>query len=340
MTMRAPRARDNDVALDYVIRVDVGVADLAETRFGFSPMLETVCALRALRDPGRHAVHAPWIRWAAPRVREHGLAAPLTVELVIAPRWFAEFLLPAPPTRGESLEEEIERLLATPPKYARRLVRNRYGKAPESRAAAALLDKPKRTLKAYAAELREAHALLIEPHWPRIQALLEADVLFRSRALADGGAAALFGGLDPRVRWHDDGVTIDDGGGPRVARVAEGGLVVQPSAFLWPDIWVKPASITHTVIRYPARGIGTLWAPDTQASPEALVALLGAPRARLLTLLASPSTTGDLAARLGVTPSAVSQHLRVLRAAGLVTSETVGRSRIHALAPVGRALAS
>jgi DNA-binding transcriptional ArsR family regulator len=116
--------------------------------------------------------------------------------------------------------------------------------------------------------------------------------------------------------------------------------VLQPSAFLWPDIWVNPASITHTVIRYPARGIATLWAADAeQASPEALAALIGAPRARLLTMLASPATTGDLAARLGVTPSAVSQHLRVLRAAGLVTSETAGRSRIHALAPLGRALA-
>jgi hypothetical protein len=315
-----------------MIRVDVAVADLAQTRFGFSPMLETVCALRAIRDPGRHAVHAPWIRWAARRAAEHGLQTPLVHELVIAPRWFGEFLLPAPPSRGERLEEEIERLLATPRAWVRQVTLSRYGERHVLRTA------PRRTLKAYAKELRAAYALLVEPHWPRIQALLEADVVVRTRALADGGAAALFGGLDPRVRWHEAGFTVDDGGGARVARVAEGGLIVQPSAFLWPDIWVKPASITQTVIRYPARGLGTLWTPDTRAAPEALVALLGAPRARLLALLASPATTSALAAQLGVTPSAVSQHLRVLRDAGLVSSETVGRTRIHALAPTGRAL--
>jgi DNA-binding transcriptional ArsR family regulator len=170
--------------------------------------------------------------------------------------------------------------------------------------------------------------------------LLDADIVHRSRTLADRGAAAMLADLDPRVHWHGDHVVVDDGAAPRSARVAAGGLVLQPSAFLWPEIWVKPSSLTRTTVRYPARGVGLLWTSDAAAPPPAaLEALLGAPRARLLRQLLTPCTTGDLAARLGVTPSAISQHLRVLRSAGLVTSEAVGRSRIHALAPLGRAIA-
>lgn len=48
-------------------------------------------------------------------------------------------------------------------------------------------------------------------------------------------------------------------------------------------------------------------------------------RARMVELLKSgPLCVGGLARRLGVTPAAVSQHLKLLRAAGLVTSERRG----------------
>ncbi len=48
-------------------------------------------------------------------------------------------------------------------------------------------------------------------------------------------------------------------------------------------------------------------------------------RVRLLRLLGDQSLcVGALASRLGVTPGAVSQHLRVLREAGLVTPEKRG----------------
>ncbi|MEV4946969.1 ArsR family transcriptional regulator [Streptomyces sp. NPDC053755] len=42
-------------------------------------------------------------------------------------------------------------------------------------------------------------------------------------------------------------------------------------------------------------------------------------------------TTPALAARLGVTPSAVSQHLGALRGAGLVSTQRQGRNALHLL---------
>ena len=48
-----------------------------------------------------------------------------------------------------------------------------------------------------------------------------------------------------------------------------------------------------------------------------------------------PSAVGDLAARLPVSRPAVSQHLKVLKAARLVRDEQVGTRRVYSLDPVG-----
>lgn len=67
--------------------------------------------------------------------------------------------------------------------------------------------------------------------------------------------------------------------------------------------------------------------------------LLGAPRARLLTLLEEPLSTVELARRLTVTASAVSQHLRVLHATGLVTRSRDGRQVLYRRSALGDQLA-
>lgn len=59
---------------------------------------------------------------------------------------------------------------------------------------------------------------------------------------------------------------------------------------------------------------------------------------QLLQALRAPATTTDLARSLGVTTSAVSQHLRVLRAGGLIRGERSGRTVLYAATGLGRAL--
>ena len=58
-------------------------------------------------------------------------------------------------------------------------------------------------------------------------------------------------------------------------------------------------------------------------------------RAIVLLLAAGPMSVGDLAAQLPVTRPAVSQHLRVLKDAGLVNEEAVGTRRIYRLDAAG-----
>ena len=80
---------------------------------------------------------------------------------------------------------------------------------------------------------------------------------------------------------------------------------------------------------------GGAWAGGHE---EAAEALLGAPRVRLLSALRSPATTTALARRLGVTPSAVSQHLAVLHRGGLVDKRRSGRVVLYQTTALGLAL--
>ena len=61
------------------------------------------------------------------------------------------------------------------------------------------------------------------------------------------------------------------------------------------------------------------------------IAALGDPMRREIfeMLAASPSAVGDIARRLPVTCSAVSQHLRVLKDAGLVDHRTFGTRNVY-----------
>ena len=69
---------------------------------------------------------------------------------------------------------------------------------------------------------------------------------------------------------------------------------------------------------------------------RALDALGDTTRRAIVELLASgPRSVGDLAERLPVSRPAVSQHLRRLTEAGLVTSDARGTRRIYRLRPEG-----
>lgn len=159
--------------------------------------------------------------------------------------------------------------------------------------------------------------------WPRVRALLEADVLYRAREQTDGGPARLFNALDPAIRWHGDTLSIRLVHHSAARRLDGRGVVLVPSAFAWPRVLVKTGPVRPVTVRYPTRGVGLLWTADRPATPDALAGVLGATRARLLTALNSPASTTELARRLRLSPGAVSQQLTALRAAGLVTARHI-----------------
>ncbi len=67
-----------------------------------------------------------------------------------------------------------------------------------------------------------------------------------------------------------------------------------------------------------------------------LLGAIGEPTRRAIfeRLALRPAAVGELAAELPVTPSAVSQHLKILKMAGLVSDRAVGTRRIYSVDPV------
>ena len=323
------------------VRIDLSAEDLAATHFSISPLFETIEALRTLREPGRHALHLPWVRWADRELAATPLQLPRVWPLLIEPYRQPEFLMPAPRSRLPDLQQELDQLLATTPNQARATLARTFPHSPPP-AAQALAAHPRRELRLIAAEIQTAFTRLIDPHWERIRTLLDADIVHRARTLADAGAARMFEELHIGVRWHRDHLEFTDAAGiegdPEVAAVEPGGLVLEPSVVIWPDLYIKRWTVTRTTVRYPARGAGVLWDPVPSTTPDAIAGLLGKRRAQLLVLLRTPHTTADLARRLRVTPSAISQHLTALRQAGLISSQPLGRQHLHMTSPLGQQL--
>ncbi|GIJ43470.1 ArsR family transcriptional regulator [Virgisporangium aliadipatigenens] len=317
--------------------VRLEVADLARTRFAVSPLSETISGLQLLGGRGRQATSLRWIRWATEEIAGRPLALPGTWPLIVndRPSW-PQFLLPAPEGPGTTIDGELAAMRRTTARQVRASLRRVFGDdLPE--AASALSSRPAAGLRAVAAELRSSWERLIAPHWQRLRAVLDADIAYRARQLARGGAERLFADLHPDVSWRDGVLTVAHPGPDRVVTAA-GGLVLLPVVLGPAGVLVKGRTTTRTTVRYPARGAGALWSAGTRTVPGSAVRLLGRPRAGLLEALRSPATTTDLARALNVTPSAVSQHLAVLRDSGLVAGERTGRAVLYLTTERGLAL--
>ncbi|MFJ9783235.1 DUF5937 family protein [Amycolatopsis sp. NPDC101161] len=319
-----------------VLTIELDVAELAATRVAISPLSETVACLRQLGGRERQASALPWLRWAEDELARAPLDLPWTWPLIVSdrPNW-PEFLVPAPRGAGPSIEDDLAAFRRTTARQVRRSLGRVFG-ADLRGTTAELAERPAEGLKVIAGELREAHDRLIAPHWPRIRAVLDADVAHRARTLATGGVEKLFAGLHPELGWRDGRLLLN--GDCRPVHRGPGGLVLIPVVLGCPHVLVKRSTSTQTTVRYPARGRGALWTAATRPPAAGTVRLLGRARAGLLEALRSPATTTELARALGVTPSAVSQHLAVLRENGLVDRERSGRQVLYLISALGTSL--
>jgi DNA-binding transcriptional ArsR family regulator len=324
--------------------LELDVADLAATRFAISPLSETVRAVQLLDGRNTPAVNAPWVRWARRELGWRPLRLPRLWPLIVnGLSTYPEFLVPAPEVRMPGFGAELARLRATQATSVRASLHRVWEGHPWPESARELAARPRESLAELAAELGECHDRLIAPHWERIRPVLEADIAYRAGLLADGGARSLFSDLHPDLRWSGGTLTLTDTDqGPPLFTIMLGpdGVVLMPSVFNWPQVSLSRATSTQTTMLYPARGAATVWESGALAGgrEEAAEALLGVPRVRLLAALRSPATTTALARRLGVTPSAVSQHLAVLHRGGLVDKRRSGRAVLYQTTALGLAL--
>ncbi|MEU3984718.1 DUF5937 family protein [Streptomyces sp. NPDC026672] len=321
-------------------RLHFAEEDFLRCRFSLSPLWETTEAVRTLRRPDRHGYHAHWLR----RIRTAAAGLDLAPLWLLMPRrgHSPDWLVPPPLGPAATFEEELATVRAADPGAAREDTARSLADTPgalESPRGRAWLADPARMIRELTGVLEEAWRVLVEPDWPRLRALLEADVVFHSRRLAEVGLGGLLPEISRRCGWHAGTLTVESRG--RHERHLGGrGLVLMPSVFVWPDVVSSFDPPWQPALVYPARGIGGLWSQPAERAPDALVRLLGRGRASVLAALDEPATTTALSRRLPLSPSSVSAHLTALRDAGLLTARRYGHEVHYERTPLGIALAT
>lgn len=351
-----------------MIRIEFAPADLAGLRFAHSPMVEVVASGFALHQPQRHWMYAAWRDRVRPRLA--GVDTFLT--LLRGPTCYVpDFLTPVPATSRPSLDDELRTIAATPlDRVAAEVAAGWTGhRAPpeitrfETDPAGALAD--------LIAQVRRYFRLAIAPIWPRLRATVEGEIAHRALAAAEHGPRALLAGLHPELSWDGSALLL---GYAKHGDWAHDGspLALMPAAFAGPMVYTTTGTPSGRALWYPPRGYAALWssppspAPSRSSSPAlapspalasspafassawpeppapsaALAALLGSTRAAVLTLLAVPSSTGEVAEALRLAPATASHHLTTLRDAGLIVGQRTGRRLRYLRTALGNQLAT
>jgi DNA-binding transcriptional ArsR family regulator len=344
--------------LELVFTLD----DLARTRMAISPLWEAVASIQTLRRQRPPAMHRHWVSRTQRRLNRSSVDLDLLFELASVTSWYTpDFLSPPPRSPVPDLTAELAALRGTPAEQVRAdlrvlgharetgvgtldkasLLARQWRSRPaltSTEGLRALYDDPVAGLDKLADQILTYWDLAIGPYWGRIRSLLEGDVLYRSRQLAEGGAAHLFADLAPNVRWRDHSLVIRHRRFSGRRQLDGEGILLIPSAFVWPSVVSAAIPPWQPNVTYPARAVATLWDVAGADAPAAVRGVLGRTRAMVLAHLESPSSTSDLAARMGLTPGGVSHHLSLLRAAGLVTPHRVGHSVLYARTAVAESL--
>lgn len=319
------------------------------------PIWEAILGLHVLTTPPAHlpARLRPWRRRARERLRgESGSELRSACRLLsdLAPAdaaYFPDFLTPAESEEG--LTAALATLRATPGARLAREVREAARYRPPYRPLPSWIRRlaagDRALLGSVADAVHTFHARLIVPDWSEVEATIAADRAWRLEAL-EAGMEGVLGRLTPFV-WREPVLSapypVDQdlhlkGRGMRL--VLSFFCHTKPIAIADPNL----PPVVVCPVRFGPGG------PEGAAGPEgpsgvvaarpsgALEALLGTGRARVLAALMATFTTGAIAARLGMPPSTVSGHLKVLREGGLVRSERAGVHVVHRLTGAGRQL--
>lgn len=321
-----------------MLRIHFTAEDLTRVRLAGAPdpLWETVLSLFRLRTRSAPLVFDRWRRETLTRSRRSTLQflMPLTPG-----GYYPDFLTPAESALGleagieavlstarHRLASEIE-LLRTPPR----------GLPPHLRL---LAEGDVDALDHLGQALREQHRTAVAPHWTQVQSHAEADRAKRTRALLEGGCEGLLESFRPTMRWQNPVLETDFGSDEDQDLYLEGrGLLLVPSFFSWgtPDA-LYDCSLSPVLVYPVEHDLRPAGEVVDRESGDHLGALIGTTRAWVLGAVEDGCTTSELARRVGINASSISQHTTVLREARLIRTTRMGKSVVHTLTPLGRSL--
>jgi DNA-binding transcriptional ArsR family regulator len=318
-----------------MLRIRLTTQDLFRIRLtpAVTPLAETMHSLVALQPGCGNEVLHPWkhrvLRVAAPHLRAVAPLASGGTHLNLADiagphRDISDGISAVLEADPETMQYELDR-------YAERV-----GNLP---APLRHLAADRQLRAQLMAHLDRYHRAAVRPWWPHIRELLHAEHAHRARVAIDGGIDVLLTTLHPALRWV--GTTFELPSPADHTIVLDGrGITLAPSVF-----HRRPAAHTdqkgRVTLIYPVHldqdPNTAVWSAPPQRGE--LGALLGRRRADLLTAICNgASSTGQLALRLGTSAAAVSQHTKVLRDAGLISTTRAGRLVRHTITIRGKHL--
>ncbi|MCO8126083.1 DUF5937 family protein [Acidimicrobiia bacterium EGI L10123] len=345
--------------------------------FAWSPLFEAVLSMRAVAQPKRTPMHLPWVR----RCRD--LPDDLQDEIRLLVRPFDRFvpgifevgLRGDSPTfcdeldAFEALDDDLVAYeLSLPfggidcidhdqlcvddvhdPSYRDRVLAAGDA-AGRGELVRSIFDDPSGMRKRYSRMLERYWDEAFEAEWNRLLPRIEAEVTTGARALVTAGAPGLVAALLPEGRWDaaTTSIIIDKEWDGECDIAERGGLLFVPTVFGWPCVLIDLTAPWPASVFFPLRDMRTPEVPH--ATDHEVVAGFSAlgdeTRLQIARMVAeSPRSTKELAELLSLSDSAISRHLKILDAAGIVSGRRDGYYVLYRLEPerldiLGRALRS
>lgn len=321
-------------------RVTLASGDILRTRFATSALLELLLALRTLQTASSPGPYDGWLAAVRPHLQRPDvrLLAPLVRPDGLTP----EFLGEPYSLAGEGADSyrpelgpDLAAIEALPADVLRDGVLAVLDEpAPELRAAMAADDAGARLTSALRAEWDVA----VRPWWGTNRRHDQADIGWWTTISAEQGVGVMLERLHPRIAWDGETLVVSPTAVAQDVDRRGTGLVLVPSAFNAPRASIAAVTGGPTRLVFPTRSLGLIWDDDVHPAVDGLASLLGRTRARVLRLTAAPMTTSAMSSVSGMSMATVSEHLAVLRDAGLVSSDRQGREVLYRATRVGWSL--
>ncbi|MEO1667193.1 MAG: hypothetical protein AAFU54_21315 [Chloroflexota bacterium] len=321
-------------------QIAMSVGDLTRIRFAISPILTTVLSVRSfLQSPTTTAVMQDWHKAMVTGLDGHDLTAlrlfhPLGNHTI-------DFMFPFPAKTENRFDDELQRIACTSISVIEAELDNLFQHGVISVEDISNYKNLPGLLMQAVDELALVWRNVMCPNWEKINAVLQNDIVYRSRTLANGGVLALFQGLSTDIHLESSALlsiytqcqsdlTVEPNGH---------GLLFVPFFFSNSSVWLQTPVNTAPTVSYQAYGAGA-WNRDVTEGNgnDVMLKLFGKNRANLLYALIQPTSTKHLALKLNLTSGAISQQLNLLKEANLITSERRGRSVYYLLNEKGKQL--